>query len=76
MSTDELKLNLIYKIRTIDDDAILEEVRHLLDFEVGGIYILNDEQKKHIAEAKTEYETGNILTNDEANNEIAKWLKK
>jgi hypothetical protein len=76
MSTDELKLNLIYKIKTIDDTSLLEEIKQLLDFEVTGIYNLNDEQKKNIAEAKNEYATENILTNDDANNEIIKWLKK
>jgi hypothetical protein len=40
MSTDELKLDLIGKIQTIDDTSLLEEVKQLLDFEISGVYTM------------------------------------
>ncbi|MDE1193511.1 MAG: hypothetical protein PW786_15395 [Arachidicoccus sp.] len=77
MNTDELKINLINKITSINDSSLLEEVKQLLDFETNeSVYQLSDEQKNRIAEARAEYKAGNFLTIDEANNEIEKWLEE
>lgn len=77
MNTDELKIDLINKITTISNSSLLEEVKQLLDFEMNeSVYQLSDEQKNRIAEARAEYKAGKFLTNEEANNEIEKWLGK
>ena len=78
MTTKELRNKVIGKINQIDDEEILNEVYRLLDnqFEDTDIYQLSDGHKMAIEEAKGQIERGEYLTNEEANNEIGKWLNK
>jgi hypothetical protein len=77
MGTDELKINLISKITSTNNLLLLEEVENLLNFEAEEhVYLLSNEQKKRIAEARTEYKMGNFLTNEYAEKEIEKWLEQ
>ena len=75
MSTAELKIDLISRIATTDESRIIEELRNLLDFELDHeIYELSPEQSQRIIEAKNEYLTGNVLSEQQANEAIEKWL--
>ena len=78
MITGEMRQQLIEKIKTTKDDNVLEEVYRIL--EVGTIetdeIILSDGQKELIDEGLRDIEKGNYLSNEEANNEIEKWLRK
>lgn len=71
MNAAELKLDLINRIATLKDSKIIEEIKNLLDFELANtVFELNDEQQKRLLAAQKD----EILTEDEANNEIEKWL--
>lgn len=71
MNAAELKLDLINRIATLKDSKIIEEIKNLLDFEqANNVFELNDEQEKRLLAAQKD----EILTEDEANNEIEKWL--
>jgi hypothetical protein len=71
MNAAELKLDLINRIATLKDSKIIEEIKNLLDFEQANtVFELNDEQEKRLLAAQKD----EILTEDEANNEIEKWL--
>lgn len=71
MNAAELKLDLINRIATLKDSKIIEEIKNLLDFEQANtVFELNDEQQKRLLAAQKD----EILTEDEANNEIEKWL--
>ena len=73
MNAAELKLDLINRIATLKDSKIIEEIKNLLDFEQSNtVFELNDEQKKRLLAAQKD----EILTEDEANNEIEKWLQE
>ena len=73
MSTAELKLDLINKIKGLKETRIIEEIQKLLDFELDeGIYQLSDLQKERLTQAKND----TILSEEEANNEIEKWLQE
>lgn len=50
MSSAELKLQIIKKIATIEDEAILEEIYKLVDLESGmnAVYRLADDERKAI----------------------------
>ncbi len=78
MSTSEMKQKLIEKIKSTEDDNILEEVYRIL--EVGTIeldeIILSDKQRELIDGGLRDIENGNYLSNEDANNEIEKWLRK
>ena len=78
MSTGEMRQQLIEKIKTIEDDNILEEVYRILEVGTTEIeqIVLSEAQKKLIDEGLADIEKGNYLSNEDANNEIEKWLKK
>ncbi|HLV47179.1 MAG TPA: hypothetical protein VKY32_09090 [Flavobacterium sp.] len=72
METAELKINLINRIKNLEEPRIIKELQRLLDFELDkDVFELNEEQKKRIVEAK--YDEG--LSEEQANQEIEKWLK-
>ena len=71
MNTTEIKLNLISQITQINDFHIIEEIQNLLYFELNkNIYTLNEKQKIRLTEAKKD----NVITKQEADKEIEKWL--
>ena len=77
MSSAELKLKLdvINKITELKEIRIVEEIKKLLDFELDEtVFELSQKQKDRITKAKEEYANGEILTNEEVNNEIEQWL--
>ncbi len=78
MSAGEMRQQLIEKIKTIEDDNILEEVYRILEVGTTEIeqIVLSEAQKKLIDEGLAGIEKGNYLSNEDANNEIEKWLKK
>ena len=77
METAELKKKLIAKINVTDDNEVLESAMRILDFHTEeNVYILNDTQIAAIEEAEEDYRNGRFLTNEEADAEIEKWLKK
>lgn len=78
MSTLEMRRLLIEKIQLTNDEKLLEEASRLLevDIEDSDVYILNDQQKEAIAEARQQINNGDYLTEDESNKEIDEWLSK
>jgi len=79
MSTSEIqmKLDLINRISILDDARIIKEIKKLLDFELDEkVYELNQPKKSRIEEARNEYKNAQILTEEDANNEIDQWLNE
>lgn len=77
METATLKKKLIAKINDTQNNEVLESVMRLLEIhDENDVYVLNDTQIAAIEEAREDYRNGRILTNEEANAEIEKWLKK
>ena len=79
MGTSELqiKLDIINKITELKDVRIIKELQRFLDFELDKeIYQLSEEQSSRIEEARNEYAQSKILTEEEANQEIEKWLNE
>ena len=75
MATADLKTDLINRITNLEDDAFIEQIQRLLDFEFEeGIYKLSEKQSQRIMEAREEYSVGKILSEKNANSEIEKWL--
>mgnify|MGYP003587479423 FL=1 len=73
MSTAELKIDLINKITKLKEVRIIEEIQKFLDFELDkGEYKLSIAQRNRILEA----ENDKVLTEEEANREIEKWLNE
>jgi hypothetical protein len=78
MESMELKKRLIDKIQKSENNYLLEEAYRLLELETQDIevYKLNDEQKSAVAEAREQIKNGQVLTDEQANQEMDSWLKK
>jgi len=71
MSTAELKIDLISRIANTEEPRIIEELRKLLDFELDNeTYKLNPQQLQRVSEAKAEYLAGNVVSEQQADEEI------
>lgn len=64
MSAAELKLQIISKVSSINDELILEEIYRLIDLESGmdSIYRLSDEEKKAIEIGRKDISEGRFYT--------------
>jgi hypothetical protein len=78
MTTVEIKKRLIDKILKTDNDSLLEEAYRLFELEDNdlGVYELSGEQKLAVHEAMEQIKRGDVLTSDQADNEIDIWLKE
>ena len=77
MSTAELKIDLISRIANIEEPRIIEELRELLDFELDNeMCKLNPQQQQRVSEAKAEYQAGNVLSEQQADEAIDQWLSE
>lgn len=78
MFTNQMKQEIIDKIKSITDENILEEVYRII--EVGNEdvdkIVLSNQQKESIDLGIKDIEEGNYLSNEEANQEMEEWLKK
>ncbi|MCG2792940.1 MAG: hypothetical protein L6262_05265 [Weeksellaceae bacterium] len=73
----ELKLEVINKITELKEIRVIREIKKLLDFELyENVFVLSKQQENRIAEARREYENGEISGDDEVNKEIDQWLKE
>ena len=73
MSTAEIKLDLINKITRLKETRIVEEIQKILDFELDeGDFEVSDLQNERLTEAQND----TVLSEQEANNEIEKWLQE
>lgn len=77
MSNAELKIDLINQITNITDTVKLQEILQLLKFQNSkSVYILSEEEKKAILEAKNQISKGNVVSNEKVQEEICSWLNK
>ena len=77
MNVEELKKLTIEKLNKLDDVSIIEQIKNLIDFESeSDFYELNDEQVIRVKEAKNEYKNSFVLNENEANQDIEKWLNE
>lgn len=73
----DIKNKLLNKIEQIDDPKIINEIYRLLAIDVDeDVYQTNDAQKKAIETGLSEIESGETLTEKEANEQTSKWLNK
>ena len=78
MSTAELKVKIISGITESQDENLLMVVMRLieLDSNTEDIYMLNEEELRIVSEGEADIKDGNLISNQEANKEIQKWLGK
>lgn len=78
MSTVALKEKLINKILLTENPSLLQEMVRLLGLESEDAETmqLSTLQKQAILKGQEDIRKGNFLTNEQANNEIDKWLNE
>ncbi len=78
MSIIEMKKELIEKIQSTNDDAVLEEVYRLLEINLDedDVIEFTEEQKAMIDIGLKDIKEGNFLTHEQATKEIDEWLGK
>lgn len=78
MNTIEIKKKLIDEIHLSKNKNLLEEFYRFLNLEneIQETYKLNYEQNSAISEAREQIKNGDYLNNEQANQEIDKWLNK
>jgi hypothetical protein len=78
MSTTELKLRIINKITTIEDELILEEIYKLVDLESGmdSLYRLTVDERKAIDVGLKDINENRVYSSEAADNMIKEWLRK
>lgn len=77
MSTAEIKDKLIEKIQSTSDEKILLEATRLLEMQISELETpckLTEEMTQAIDEAQAQIKNGEILSHEDANKEITKWL--
>ncbi len=76
--TKELKSLLHESIENINDEAFLQTIKQVLDhkYQPEKDITLTPYQEKRIDQAKKNLEEGNYLTNEQADQIIAKWLNE
>ncbi len=78
MSATELKLQIINKITTIEDELILEEIYKLVDLESGmdSVYRLTVDERKAIDIGLKDIKETRVYSSEAADNMIKEWLRK
>lgn len=76
--TKELKSLLHESIENIDDEELLRAAKSILDRKYRPVerIELNAYQKQRIQKAKESISQGDYLTNDQADELVAKWLNQ
>lgn len=68
---------LIERIKNIQDPRVIEEIFRLLDVTIEeSVYILSDEQKRAIAQAREEIDRGEGIPSEQVDKEFDAWLNE
>lgn len=78
MSASELKLQIINKITSIEDELILEEIYKLVDLESGmdSVHRLTVDERKAIDIGLKDIQENRVYSSEAADNIIKEWLRK
>ena len=78
MSATELKLQIINKITTIQDELLLAEIYKFINIEseMDSIYRLTDDERKAIDTGLKDIKENKVYSSEAADNMIKGWLKK
>lgn len=77
MSTAELKISLINKITGLTDNALLEEILRIVNFEIDSVkFELNSDQKNAINISRAQIQNNEYQTNEQVEIEMQKWLEE
>jgi len=72
-----LKISLINKITGLTDNALLEEILRIVNFEIDSVkFELNSDQKNAINISRAQIQNNEYQTNEQVEIEMQKWLEE
>jgi len=76
MTASEIKMQVIKKIQSLEDEKVLDEIYHLLllDAKEPNVYQLDNKQKHLLDEAMEDVKHNRLSDHDQAKKEIEEWL--
>ncbi|KYG78432.1 MULTISPECIES: hypothetical protein [Roseivirga] len=73
----EEKAKLISKINEIKDQSVIDDLMRLLAINFDdSIYLLSDEQRANVMEAREQIRKGQGIDSEQADGEIDQWLNE
>lgn len=77
MSTLELKIAIFDKLKSVEDDVLLEKIMNLLN-DVGAdkIYHLSEFELNMIKEGEEDVKFGRVISQEQLDKEDLEWLSK
>lgn len=76
MTTAELKKSIVREVQAVNDEKMLQFILIALENINSPMPELEDWQLKAIEESERQFERGEVITKEEADKKILKWLKK
>jgi hypothetical protein len=78
MAVIELKNQVKKRIESVNDESLLEEILNLIDFqsEKEEIYMIPSEHQKELELSLEQMKNGDIISNEDVNDKVQKWLSK
>lgn len=78
MSVSDLKIQIIQKVTSIEDQQILEEILHLVQRkqDLNDLYELSDYEQDAVNKGLEDVREENVHSSIVAENMIREWLKK
>jgi vacuolar-type H+-ATPase subunit H len=77
MSTFEIRNIISQKLLLIEDLAFLQNINHLIESKINErIYLLSEEQKLRIEEARNEYYAEITVADADVEMEVERWLNE
>ena len=72
-----MKISLINKITGLTDNALLEEILRIVNFEIDSVkFELNSDQKNAINISRAQIQNNEYQTNEQVEIEMQKWLEE
>ena len=71
-----IKEKLIERIRANNDERLLEEIYNLLEVEEQEPIVFSGELKNKINESEEAYNKGRVISDEEVQKQVDKWLEK
>jgi hypothetical protein len=75
MTTIALKEYLVSKINLLNDEAILEKIKKIVD-KKEKVYSLSKHQINLLNEAREDIKNGNFISDEEMNSKVEAWAKR
>jgi hypothetical protein len=75
MTTIALKEYLVSKINLLNDEAILEKIKKIVD-KKEKVYSLSEYQINLLNEAREDIKNGNFISDEEMNSKVEAWAKR